>query len=228
MPSLHNLAFADDTTLAPGLVVGYHSIPRADTAIVGDPGDIKIAFTIRQSGKEIYRDTTDGLAYDLSVLEPLARHLYPLWIPTGPGRGELLIAYDNRPLKALARRFFIEPDRVAHIDTLLTFDGPARDVDHDGRAEFSGFYSWGEQWEDTRGRRRMYIPTLYYEVRPSGLVLDSALTQRKAKAQYGAFYGYKDSDIKTLTNQSFTLNSELPRPTGGAFSLQNSFALGNR
>lgn len=195
MPSLHRLAFAVDTTVAPGLVVGYHSISRADTSVVRDPGDIKITFTIRQAGKEIYRDTTDGLAYDLTALEPPARQLYPLWIPTGPGRGELLTAFDNRPLKALARRFFIEPGRVARIDTLLTFDGPARDVDQDGRPEFSGFYSWGEQWEDAQGRlRQLYVPTLYYEVRPGGLLLDSALTQRKAKARYGAFYGYQDSD----------------------------------
>lgn len=189
------MAFADDTTVAPGLVVSYRSIPRADTAVVRDPGDVKIAFTIRQTGQEIYRDTTDGLAYNVEALEPPARKLYPLWVPTGRGSGELLTPFDNRPSKPLARRFFIASGRVVKIDTLLTFEGPARDVDQDGRPEYSGFYDWREQWQDAKGRtRRMYIPTLYYEVRPSGLVLDSALTKRKAIAQYGAFYGYEDSD----------------------------------
>jgi hypothetical protein len=195
VPSLHHFNLEDDTTLAPGLVVSYHSILRPATAIMRDPGDIKIAFTIRQAGKEIYQDTTNGLAYSPIDMEPAMRRLYPLWVPTGPQEGELLAAFDNRPLKQLARRFYIRAGHIVKIDTLLTFDGPARDIDQDGRLEFSGIYSWGEQWQDAKGRmRQMYIPTLYYEVRPSGLVLDSALTKQKAKAQYGAFYGYKDSD----------------------------------
>jgi hypothetical protein len=71
---------------------------------------------------------------------------------------------------------------------LLAFDGPAKDWDKDGKLEFAGFYDYVEPLADDKGRTLVpYVPTLYYEVRPSGLVLDSALTEKKVRADYGVF-----------------------------------------
>lgn len=195
VPELHRLAIDDNTTLGLGLVVSYQSIPRPATAIVHDPCDIPITFSIRWAGNIIFRDTTDGCRYDPTVVDSAIRKVYPLWVPTGKDSGELLVVFNNRPSKDLAQRFFIRDRRVTKIDTLLTFDGPARDVDGDGKREFSGYLDNGEVWDDEQGRHRgTYNPTLYYKVRPTGLVLDSALTMRKARAQYGKFYGFKYSD----------------------------------
>jgi len=123
------------------------------------------------------------------------RKVYPLWVPTGKGSGELMVAYNNRPLKDLARRFFIKGQRVIKIDTLLTFDSPPRDEDGDGKMELAGIWDYGEEWTDEQGRvRRSYNPTLFYEVRPTGLALDSALIIRRARAEFGKFYGFEYSD----------------------------------
>jgi hypothetical protein len=195
VPELHNLAFDDRTTVAPGVVVSYKSIPRPDTAVVRDPCDIKIDFTIRRFGKIIYRDITDGCAYDPSLVDSAIQKVYPLWVPTSKDSGELLVLFNNRPSKDLARRFFIKSQQVIKIDTLLTFDGPAHDVDKDGKQEFSGLYDYGEVWDDGKGHYfTSYNPKLYYEIRPTGLVLDTALTRRKAIARYGVFRGFEYSD----------------------------------
>jgi hypothetical protein len=195
IPELHRLVIADNITLAPGLLVNYHSIPRPATAIVHDRYDIPITFSIRWAGKVIFRDTTNGFDYDPTLVDSTIQKVYPLWVPTGNESGELLVVFHSPPSKDLARRFFIRGRRVMKIDTLLTFEGPARDVDGDGKREFCGLQDSGEVWDDTQGRhRRAYNPMLYYEVRPTGLVLDSTLTRQKARAQYGKFYGFNYSE----------------------------------
>ncbi|WP_345238275.1 hypothetical protein [Hymenobacter saemangeumensis] len=191
MPALHSLEINDNTTLAPGLVVSYQSIPRPASTVVRDPCDIGIMFSIRWSGKTIFRDTMNGCDYDPELVDSTIRKVYPLWLPTSKASGELLVVFNNRPSKDLARRFFIQGQLVTMIDTLPTFDGPARDADGDGKREFSGTLEYGEEWEDEKGRlRHAYNPTLFYEVRPTGLVLDSTLTMRRARVQYGKFYGF--------------------------------------
>jgi len=193
VPALHK-PFSHVSNVAPGLQVIISSVPVAATATIRELSDLQLVLTIKKNQRVIFRDTVaDGLAYNYS--EPQTAQLYPLWLPTGPNAGELLVAFSSRPAKDRARRFRIQGSEVVSIDTLLTFDGPARDIDHDGRLEFAGLYDYGEEWDDEQGRRRqLYNPTLYYEVRATGLALDSALTKRKATAKYGAFYGYKASD----------------------------------
>ena len=85
--------------------------------------------------------------------------------------------------------------RVVKIDTLLTFNGPAKDWDKDGKPEYNGAYDFSQQWEDKKGKMRTsYDPILYYEATPTGLVLDSVLTEQKVRAQYGVFMGYNTSE----------------------------------
>jgi hypothetical protein len=198
--------FEEIKQVAPGLRVIIRSIRPADTAIIRDPSDLKVVLAIERNRTIVHQDTTaDGWTYDMYAM-PETKKLYPLWVPTGGGNGDLLVAFSNRPSKELARRFQIRNDRVVKIDTLLTFDGPAKDWDGDGKLEYTGFYDFGEEWDDDKGQhRRMYIPTLYYEVRPTGLVLDSVLTEKQARADYGVFLGYKDSA------QPGILLSKLPR-----------------
>ena len=192
VPALH-IPFEERRTVAPGLVVIIRSIRPADTAVIREPSDLQLILTIKRHNKVIYLDTADdGLRYDYYAM-PTTKKLYPIWIPTGEDAGELLIAFNNRPFKELAQRFLIQDNRIVKIDTLLTFNGPAKDYDRDGKMEFAGFYGYGEEWDDEKGQHRiMYVPTLYYEVRPTGLVLDSALTKRKTLAEYGVFQGFKD------------------------------------
>lgn len=187
--------FKNVKVLAPGLAVVIASVPVPASAVIREPSNLRLTFSITYNGSVIFRDTAnDGLTYTYYSM-PQTEKLYPLWLPTGRGSGELLVAFNNRPSKELARRFFIKDFRVVKVDTLLTFSGPATDLDKDGKLEYAGFYDFSETWQDEQGRTRQpYVPTLYYEVRPSGLFLDSVLTKRKAKAQYGAFYGYEDSD----------------------------------
>ena len=205
VPALHE-PFEDTKQVAPGLRVTINSVRPAATAVIRDPSDLKVVLTITRNDRLIFRDTTaDGLTYELFAM-PETEKLYPLWVPTGGGNGDLLVAFSNRPSKELARRFCIRHNQVVRVDTLLTFDGPAKDRDHDGRPEFAGFYDFGEEWEDAKGQhRRTYVPTLYYEVRPTGLVLDSALTEKQARVDYGVFLGFKDS------GQPGILTSKLPK-----------------
>ncbi len=204
VPELHNLEFDDRTTIAPGMVVSYKSIPRPDTAVVRDQCDIKIDFTIRHSGHIIYRDTTSGCEYDLEALEPATRQWYPHWIPAGRDAGEALITVATHISLPISRRFFIRDGHVTKIDTIPVFDEPARNLDQDSWLELAAYQTLTETWTDEQGREwQGYNPKLYYEVRPTGLVLDSALTKRKAVAQYGVFRGFEASEeIKLPTRQS--------------------------
>ena len=187
--------FRSRRLVAPGLLVDIASLPLGQPVVVADSSDLRLLFTVRYRQMVIFQDTTaDGLTYsDFSM--PQSSRLYPLWIPAGPKSGELLVAFNNRPNKELARRFTIHNGLVVKIDTLLTFDGPAKDVDGDGKLEFSGAYDYSQETGDGQGHmRKTYDPILYYEQRPTGLVLDSALTIRRGIARFGKFYGFDSSE----------------------------------
>ncbi|QKG52541.1 hypothetical protein [Hymenobacter sp. BRD67] len=193
--SLQTIQFDDTTQVAPGLVVRYKTVPRADTVVVRDPGDIPIAFTIEHQHKVIYRDKTDGYSYNDADREPAVRKLYPLWVPTGRDSGELLIDIISPPNTELSRRFFIRNASVVKLDTIPLFHEPAKNLDRDKWLELAGYSTFGEEWSDEQGRQwQTYNPKLYYEIRPTGLMLDSALTKQQAISQYGVFRGFTASD----------------------------------
>lgn len=189
MPAFHE-AFEKRKAITPSLVIVEKSIQQPATAIIRDPWEIKETFSIELNGKVIYQDTANGMTYDFSD-QPEIRKRYPIWISTGQTDGELLVAFDNRPSKELARRYFIRNNQITKIDTIPSFDNPAKDEDNDGRLEYNGIEDFGETWDDEHGLRRIvYNPRLYYEVSPAGLMLDSALTERKARADHGVFQGF--------------------------------------
>ena len=212
VPALH-IPFEDSKTVAPGLLVIIKSIRPEDTAIIREPSDLRLTFTIKRNGKVIYRDTADdGLKYDYYAM-PSTKKLCPIWIPTGEGNGELLVAFNNRPSLELARRFLIFKGQVAKIDTLITFNGPAKDWDHDGKLEYNGIADSGEEWNDAQGHYWLaYNPRLYYEIRPAGLVLDSALTEHNARADYGIFQGFRYSETPGILASKLPKASRLRRP----------------
>lgn len=180
-------------TVAPGLEVRIASAVPTDTAGKLYP-EHPLVLTIERNGQVIFQDTTaDGLAY-AAYSEPQTDRLYPLWLPTGPAMGELLVAYSGRPNRDKVRRFRIKGQRVVRIDTLTAFDGPARNLDQDAWLEYRGYADYGESWDDAQGHHQTYNPLLCYEVRPTGLVLDTALTIRRNRARYGKFYGYRYSE----------------------------------
>ncbi len=142
---------------------------------------------IKQHERVIYTDTTADFLYE----EPFKSSIYPLWVPTGKGAGELLLEVQSPPDLGLARRFFIRQGQVIKTDTLPIFEQKARNLDNDPHPELGGRRYSGEQWDDRKGHYfTSYSPILYYEMRPAGLVLDTALTKRKAIAQYGVFRGF--------------------------------------
>ncbi|WP_210520728.1 hypothetical protein [Hymenobacter terricola] len=212
VPALH-IPFEERKTVAPGLVVIVKSIRPADTAIIREPSDLKLTFTIKRNNKVVYRDTAnDGLMYDYYAM-PSTKKLYPIWVSTGEGNGELLVAFNNRPSLELARRFYILNGQVAKIDTLPAFNGPAKDWDQDGKLEYNGIEDSGEVWADEQGHHRIaYNPALYYEIRPVGLVLDSALTERKARADYGVFQGFHYAGSPGVLFSKLPKNSRLRQP----------------
>lgn len=147
--------------------------------------------TIRQRGQLIYADTSADFLY----AKPFESGVYPLWVPTGQGAGELLLGIESPPDLGFARRFFIKAKHIVKADTLPIFEEKARNLDEDPRPELGGRRYSGEVWDDGKGHYyTSYSPKLYYEVRPTGLVLDTALTKRKAIAQYGVFRGFEYSD----------------------------------
>lgn len=212
VPALH-IPFEESRTVAPGLLVIIKSIRPADTAIIREPSDLRLTFTIKRNNRVIYRDTADdGLTYDYYAM-PSTKKLYPIWIPTGGGNGELLVAFNNRPSLELARRFHIFSGQIATIDTLITFNGPAKDWDHDGKLEYSGIEDSGEEWDDAQGHHHLaYNPRLYYEIRPAGLVLDSVLTERNARADYGIFQGFHYSGTPGVLSSNLPETSRLRHP----------------
>lgn len=146
---------------------------------------------IRQRNQVIYADTIADFLY----AKPFEADAYPLWVPTGQGAGELLLGIQIPPDLGFARRFFIKNGHVVKTDTLPISEEKARNLDTDSRLEIGGRRYSGEVWDDGKGHYyTSYNPKLYYEVRPTGLVLDTALTKRKAIAQYGVFRGFEYSD----------------------------------
>lgn len=174
-------------TVAPGLVVFTKGTLETANSKVAPQRILQI----RRAGRVLYADTTADFSYPTTA----EQRRYPLWLPTGPGRGELLIRVASPPNLDLVRRFLLEGPRVTRLDTLPAFEEAARNLDGDSLLEFSGYRSSGEVWDDANGHRwTSYNPKLYYEVRPTGLVLDSALTKQKALADYGVFRGFQYSD----------------------------------
>lgn len=176
--------------VAPGLVVEVRGTP-----VSSDPDAVpRRVLTIRRGGHIIYADTAADFLYSADTTSA-GRRLYPLWILTGRGRGELLVRVASPPDFDLVRRFAVSGQHVSCRDTLPAFDASARNLDRDAWLEYGGYRQSGEQWTDEQGHFwQAYNPRLYYEQRPTGLVLDAALTQRKALAQYGVFRGYRFSE----------------------------------
>ena len=179
--------FADYREVVPGLLVTTSGVPVSDDTTAAP----RRILTIRQNGRIIYADTTADFLYRDPDEPEMA--LYPLWVPTGLGRGELLVRVATPPDLDFLRRFVVSGQHVVCRDTLPAFNERARNLDQDPALEFSGVrYSSEVIGDDGHGYlSTTYSPLLCYEVRPTGLVLDTALTIRRTRARYGKFYGFK-------------------------------------
>lgn len=190
VPDTTRLLTAQQREVAPGLVVLERGTPVSD-----DPAAVpQRILTIVQDGHVVYADTAADFLYPPDTADAGYR-LYPLWVPTGRSQGELLVRVASPPDFDFVRRFLVAGHHIICRDTLPTFDGPARNLDRDAAPEYDGFRQSGEVWTDGQGYFwQAYNPRLYYERRPTGLVLDSALTRRRALARYGVFRGFRYSD----------------------------------
>jgi hypothetical protein len=177
----------DSKTVALGLVVYTKGVPVTD----GLPTEPQRIFLIKRDGRVLYADTTADFIYPTSP----SKQRYPLWLPTAQAKGELLVRVASPPDLDIVRRFLVNGPRVTRIDTLPAFDEAAKNLDNDPLLEFSGYQASSAVWDNDKGHYwTSYNPELYYEIRPTGLALDSALTKQKAIARYGVFRGFTYSE----------------------------------
>ena len=181
------LPIEESITVAPGLVVYTKGVSVTDNL----PTEPRRILVIKRYGQALYADTTADFLYPTSS----TNKGYPRWLPTQQAKGELLVRIASPPYLDIVRRFFINGSQVVKIDTLPAFDETAKNLDKDSLLEFGGYRTTSEVWDDGKGHFwTSYNPKLYYEIRPTGLVLDSVLTKQKAIAQYGVFRGFNYSD----------------------------------
>ena len=133
--------------------------------------------------------------------------LYPIVVKTGENNFELLFEINDRPNKGYLKRLFIKNNILCKEDTLPTFIAEAKDLDNDGVKEYAGFWDYAQVW-GANNNLTAYNPIIYYEIKNSGLEIDSVLTIERNKAIYGQFYGFSFSEEKEQSTSSLKLFSK--------------------
>lgn len=161
-------------------------------------------FVLTHKGKQIYLDT--------SLIEyEFGDKLYPIVRQLDKETFEILVEVNDRPSKNYLKHFKVHQDKIVSIEKLQTFISGAANLDKDENLEFAGFGDRGETWGDN-GSLTAYNPIIYYELKPSGIVLDSTLTISKSKEVYGDFYGFKyDSEVVIKTSVDKNWDYEIER-----------------
>lgn len=135
---------------------------------------------LMRNGKIIYQD--DSRTYELST------KMYPMVMPTGNNRYDIILEVNDNPNKSYLHRLFVVNDKVVKDDVLPTFVMKPCFLKGNSSLVFAGFWGYNEVWNDTL---TAYNPILYYEVTKAGLLLDSTFTEQMNKKIYGAFYGFE-------------------------------------
>jgi hypothetical protein len=160
-------------------------------------------FELTYSDRVIYTDTLHE--YELGG------RLYPIVLPTGTNKYELLFEVNDRPNKNYLTRLFVENGKIIRKDTLPTFISKANDLDGDGIKEYAGFWDYSEMWGENNALTA-YNPILYYKVLSTGIKLDSILTLKRNKLIYGEFHGFEyDERIEMPVTTSKKFETEVDR-----------------
>lgn len=164
-------------------------------------------FVLSHKDKQVYVDTS------LTEYE-FGDQLYPLVRQLDNETFEILVEVNDRPNKNYLKYFKVHRDKIVSTENLPTFISNASNLDNDANLEFAGFKDWGETWGDN-GSLTAYNPILYYELKPSGLILDSTLTINKNKEMYGDFYGFKYNEkIEIKQSETKKRDNEIARIKG--------------
>jgi hypothetical protein len=164
---------------------------------VGDEEDFQrfktyTLFKLSRNGSVIYMDSS------LTEYE-FGDEKYPLVLPFGREKFEVLVEVNDRPNKNYLKLFRIESNKLIEVQQLPTFISYPSDLDSDGKIEYAGFWDYPQ----VSGDETAYNPILYYQLTDDGLKLDSTLTIGKNTMIYGKFSGYKFTEAVIVPTSTF-------------------------
>jgi hypothetical protein len=161
-------------------------------------------FILTHKNKQLYIDTS------MTEYE-FGDKLYPIFRQLDKETFEILVEVNDRPSKNYLKYFKVHQDKIVSTKKLPTFISTASNLDTDDNLEFAGFWAWGEIWGDN-GSLTAYNPIIYYELKPTGLTLDSSLTISKNKEIYDDFYGFKYNEkVEIKTSETKKWEYEIDR-----------------
>jgi len=164
-------------------------------------------FILTHKNKQLYLDTS------LTEYE-FGDKFYPIVRQLDKETFEILVEVNDRPSKNYLKYFKVHIDKIVNTEKLPTFISSASNLDADYNLELAGFWDWGETWVDN-GSLTAYNPIIYYELRPSGITLDSTLTINKNKEIYGDFHGFKYNEkVEIKTSENKKRDNEIDRISG--------------
>lgn len=163
-------------------------------------------FILVHKNKQLYLDTS------LTEYE-FGDKLYPMVRQLNNETFEIFVEVNDRPSKNYLKYLRVHQDKIVSIEKLPTFISKASNLDTDDHLEFAGFGDWGETWGDN-GSFTGYNPIIYYELKPSGITLDSNLTISKNTEIYGNFHGFKHNEkVEIKTSGTKKRDKEIDRIT---------------
>jgi hypothetical protein len=161
-------------------------------------------FILTHKNKQLYVDTS------LTEYE-FGDKLYPIVRQLDKETFEILVEVNNRPSKNYLKYVKVHQEKIIGTEQLPTFISSASNLDTDDNLELAGFWDWSETWGDN-GSLTVYNPIIYYELKPTGITLDSALTINKNKKIYGDFHGFKYNEkVEIKTNENKKWGEEIDR-----------------
>lgn len=164
-------------------------------------------FILTHKNKQLYIDTS------LTEYE-FGDKLYPIVRQLDNEIFEILVEVNDRPSKNYLKYFKVYQDKIVSTEKLPTFISKPSNLDTDDNLEFAGFWDWGETWGDN-GSLTAYNPIIYYELKPSGITMDSTLTISKNKEIYGDFHGFKYNEkVEIKTSETQKRANEIDRING--------------
>jgi hypothetical protein len=166
------------------------------------PLQIYSLFILTHNNKQIYIDSS-FTEYELGD------SLYPIVRAIDHETFEVLVEINDRPLKNYVKYFKVFQDQIIYTEKMPTFFPRALNLDEDENLELAGFWGIGETWGDNYSLTG-YDPIIYFEIKPTGITLDSALTISKNREFYGEFYGFKyNGKIEFKTSETIKREDEI-------------------
>lgn len=138
--------------------------------------------SVSVGGKTMYKDTLNEFEFKPSKFYPCANLLVD-------GSVEIFLEINDHPSKTKVLRLVVLAGRLIKNELIPCFDYGPKDYDKDGIIEFGGFFDYSEPIGRNSDSIR-YNPILFYEKTDGGIKLDTSLTIRECKRNFGFFQGY--------------------------------------